>query len=135
MHMTRPLLILLLASVLPVAAADQADRETLRFNDAVTRLMQTRDEAIANHKAKAITALTVIAKSRMKAEDAAGAAEAWKAILSIDREHTDARTYFTTVGTLDAVLAELDAKPTDLLGLDTGDAANASTIKDAKEKP
>ena len=127
------LIIPLLSSLLPLAAADQAEREALRYNDAVTKLVQARDEALANHKAKAITALTVTAKGRMKAEDAAGAAEAWKAILGIDRAHADARTYFTTAGTLDAVLAELDAKPTDLLGLDTGEAA--ASAKDTKEKP
>lgn len=111
-----------LLGAVPLMGADQAEREALRYNDAVTKLQQTRDEAQANIKAKAISALTVIAKSRLKAEDATGAGEAYRAILSIDREHEDARTYFTTQGTLAAVLAELDAKPTDLLGLDTGEA-------------
>lgn len=104
---------------LPLAAADQAEREALRFNDTITKLMQARDEAQANARARAITALTVIAKSRAKAEDAAGTAEAWKAILSIDREHADARAHFTQLGTLDAVLAELAADPADLLGAGT----------------
>ncbi|MBA3698468.1 MAG: hypothetical protein H0W78_06415 [Planctomycetes bacterium] len=115
-------LLLLILALPAFAAADQAEREALRFNDAVTKLMQAREEALANHKAKAITTLTVIAKTRTKAEDAAGATDAWRAVLSIDREHTDARAYFTLQGTLDTVLAELDAKPTDLLGLDSGDA-------------
>lgn len=114
---------LLLILALPtLGAADQAEREALRFNDAVAKLMQTRDEAQANHKAKAITSLTAMAKARTKAEDVAGATEAWRAVLTIDREHADARAYFTLQGTLDTVLAELDAKPTDLLGLDSGDA-------------
>jgi hypothetical protein len=117
MPIMRPLLIILVS--LPLGAADQADREALRFNDAITRLMQTRDETQANAKARAITALTVIAKSRTKAEDAAGATEAWRAILSIDREHADARAHFSTLGTLDAVLTELDASPADLLGQGT----------------
>jgi hypothetical protein len=117
MPITRLLLLPLLLP-LTLAAADQAEREALRFNDAITKLMQARDEAQATQKAKAITALTVIAKSRTKAEDAAGASEAWKAILSIDREHADARAYFTLQGTLDAVLAELAANPADLLGQD-----------------
>jgi Tfp pilus assembly protein FimT len=131
----RPLLALLLLLTIPhLRGADQAEREALRYNDAVTKLMQARDEAVANQKAKVISALTVMAKTRTKAEDAAGAAEAWKAILSVDREHADAKAYFTTAGTLDAVLAELDAKPTDLLGLDTGDAATAKGGTDAKDK-
>lgn len=116
---TARLLLVLLSLPVGLVAADQPEREALRFNDAITKLMQTRDEAQANHKAKALTALTVIAKSRTKAEDAAGAAEAWKAILGIDREHAEARAYFTTLGTLDAVLAELDADPADLLGAGT----------------
>lgn len=113
------LLFILLSLPLALGAADQADREALRFNDTITKLMQARDEAQATAKAKAITTLTLIAKSRTKAEDAAGAAEAWKAILGIDREHADARAYFTLLGTLDAVLMELDANPADLLGADT----------------
>jgi hypothetical protein len=128
--------LLLFACVLSTsAAADQADRETLRFNEAVSKLMATRDEAVANHKAKAIVTLTVLAKSRTKAEDAAGAGEAWRAILGIDREHADARAYFSLQGTLDAVLAELDAKPTDLLGLDTGDAPAKDESGTAEKKP
>lgn len=120
----RPLTaLLLLLLTLPVSGVDQAEREALRFNDAITKLLSARDEALANHQAKAIVALTVMAKSRTKAEDAAGATEAWRAILTLDREHSDARAYFTLQGTLDSVLAELDAKPTDLLGLDSGDAA------------
>jgi hypothetical protein len=118
MPIARLLLIPLLLP-LALAAADQSDREALRFNDAITKLQQSRDDAQANAKAKAVMALTVIAKSRTKAEDAAGAAEAWKAILGIDREHADARAYFTLQGTLDAVLAELAANPADLLGQDT----------------
>jgi hypothetical protein len=98
-----------------VLAADVAERETLRYNDAVTKLAQIRDEAIAVQKTKAITALTAQAKSRVKADDSAGAAEAWRAVLSIDREHKDARSYFTALGTLAQVLAKLDEK-VDLLG-------------------
>jgi Tfp pilus assembly protein FimT len=136
----RPLIAALLCLLaLPSFGADQAEREALRFNDAITKLQQARDEALANQQAKAITALTVIAKNRTKAEDAAGATEAWRAILSIDREHSDARDYFTLQGTLQAVLAELDAKPTDLLGLDSGDAPVKEAVKNgtadkAKEK-
>ncbi len=113
--------LLIIALLVPsvLNAVDQADREALRYNDAITKLMQARDEAQANAKARAVTALTVIAKNRTKAEDAAGAGEAWKAILGIDREHADARAYFTQLGTLAAVLKELDADPTDLLGQDS----------------
>jgi translation initiation factor IF-2 len=129
------LLLCTLIGALPLVGADQAEREALRYNDAVTKLQQTRDEAQANLRVKAITALTVIAKSRLKAEDATGAGEAYRAILSIDREHEDARIYFTTLGTLAAVLAELDAKPTDLLGLDTGDGPTKDApAKDAAAK-
>jgi hypothetical protein len=119
----RLILFLSLACAATLPAADLADREALRFNDAVTKLAQTRDEALANLRLKAITALTVVAKTRTKANDADGAGEAWRAILSIDREHVEARAHFTTAGTLTQVLAELDAKPTDLLGLDTGEGS------------
>ena len=48
----RPLIaLLLLILALPaLGAADPAEREALRFNDAVTKLMQTRDDAQANLK-------------------------------------------------------------------------------------
>jgi hypothetical protein len=131
--MSRLLPGLLLAALLApaLAAADQGERETTRFNEAVTRLMQARDEALATHKAKAVLTLAALAKSRLKAEDAAGAGEAWRAVLMVDREHADARAYFTTLGTLDAVMAELDAKPTDLLGLDAGSTAGGKNDKKA----
>lgn len=131
MQTHRPLTsLLLLLLILPVSGADQAEREALRFNDAITKLSSARDEAIANHRAKAILALVAIAKSRTRAEDAAGASEAWRAILTLDRDHSDARAHFTAQGTLDSVLAELDAKPTDLLGLDSGDASAKSDKSD-----
>ncbi len=117
-----------------LAAADQGERETTRFNEAVIKLTQVRDEAHAAQKAKSITALTAIAKSRMKAEDTAGASEAWRAILVIDREHADARTYFMTLGTLDAVLADLDAKPTDLLGIGPADTATDKPVAKPETK-
>lgn len=135
--MPRVLLVLVTAVLLGpgLVAADQAEREATRFNEAVTKLTQTRDEAHAAQKAKSLAFLIAIAKSRMKAEDTAGATEAWRAILVIDREHADARTYFTTLGTLDAVLAELDAKPTDLLGLGAGEPASDKPSPDKPDKP
>lgn len=135
--MTRVLFVIAVVLLLNrgVAAADQAERETTRFNEAVTKLTQTRDETHATLKAKSTAALTTMAKSRMKVEDTAGATEAWRAILVIDREHADARTYFMTLGTLEAVLVELDATPTDLLGLGAPDAVpvKPETKPDAKK--
>ena len=102
-------------SIAMVPAVDVVERETLRYNDAVTKLAQIRDEAIAVQRTKAINALTAQVKSRVKANDSAGTEEAWRAILKIDREHKDARSYFTDLGTLVQVLAKLDEK-VDLLG-------------------
>lgn len=137
--MPKALYALAIATLLGPAllAADLAERETTRFNEAVTKLMQARDEAQANAKAKSLLALTAIAKSRMKAEDTAMATEAWRAVLVIDREHVDARAYFTALGTLEAVLVELDAKPTDLLGLDLAPAPKdkADKTKDTEKAP
>ncbi len=81
----------------------------------MTKLAQIRDEAIAVQRTKAINALTAQVKSRVKANDSAGTEEAWRAVLKIDREHKDARSYFTDLGTLVQVLAKLDEK-VDLLG-------------------
>jgi hypothetical protein len=132
---TIPVLVLAMVALASGAgAADLAERESLRYNDAVTKLEQTRNETVANARAKVVIAFTMLAKQRGKADDAAGAAEAWRAVLVVDRDHVDARAHFTQLGTLDAVLAELDAKPTDLLG--PADADDVEPARPAgKSKP
>ena len=108
---------LLLLTVVTGQAAETVDREALRFNDAVTKLKMTRDQAIDAVKAKSLVTLSNLAKNRTRSNDVSGVTAAWRAALTIDREHVEARAYFTTAGTLEEVLKALDAKPTDLLGL------------------
>ncbi len=108
---------LLLFTFVTGQTAETVDREALRFNDAMTKLKITRDQAIDAVKAKSLVTLSNLAKNRTKSNDAPGAMAAWRAALMLDREHVEARAFFTTAGTLAEVLKVLDAKPTDLLGL------------------
>lgn len=127
MKLIIPLLLLLLsATAARVAAGEAADKEALRYNDAVTRLQRAHDEALAKEKVRSIAALSVLAKARTKASDLAAAGYAWKAVLALDEANADARKHFEALGQLDAVLAELKAgdSAADLLG---GEAAAAPT--------
>lgn len=108
---------LLLLAVVAGQAADTVERETVRFNDAITRLDFARDQAIDAVKVKSLVSLTNLAKNRTRSNDVKGATAAWRAALIVDREQVEARAFFTTAGTLEEVLKALDAKPTDLLGL------------------
>lgn len=76
---------------------------------------------------KAITALERTAKRAARSGDMATGAAAWKAILGLDREHPEARSYFEAVGNLDTVLAELDqadaARSADLFAAAEAEAA------------
>jgi hypothetical protein len=69
---------------------------------------------------KAAKAYTRIAQRLAKAGDGTGAALAWKEVLRLQRANVEARTFFTMLNTLDAVLAELDQPATDLLGNPVG---------------
>lgn len=100
-----------------VHAAEMVDRESLRYNDAVTKLEIIRDQAIAAQRYKSLMTLSKLAKNRARSNDAEGTTAAWRAVLFLDRENAEARAFFSTAGTLDQVINELDAKPTDLLGL------------------
>lgn len=112
------LLLLLSATVAPLCAGEAADKEALRYNDAVSRLQRAHDEALAKEKARSIAALSAIAKAKTKASDLAAAGYAWKAVLALDEANADARKHFEALGQLDAVLAELkaDDSAADLLG-------------------
>ncbi len=101
------------------SASDTVERESLKFNDAVTKLEITRDKTIASYRYKSIVTLTTLAKNRARAKDETGCAAAWRAVLKLDKENVEARAYYTTAGTLEKTLAELEAesKPVDLLGL------------------
>lgn len=64
---------------------------------------------------KALKLYVRIAQRAVKDNDSAGATMAWTEVLRLDRKQAEAVAWFTKLGTLDAVVAELD-NPTDLLG-------------------
>jgi hypothetical protein len=106
-----------LSGTTALKAAESVEREALRYNDAVTKLIIIRDQTIATQRFKSLSALSKLAKNRARANDGPGTMAAWRAVLRLDRENAEARAFFTTAGMLDQVITELDAKPVDLLGL------------------
>lgn len=106
------------------------DREILRYNDAVSKLQKTNDDGLAKEKARTLAVLIPLARQRVRANEGAGAALAWQAVLGLDEGNAEARKYFTASGTLDAVLAKLKQEASaDLLGAgdDQGDTALTPT--------
>jgi len=100
----------------PGWGSDELERELVRHDAELTKAQQTYDEAVTAANDKALKAIVRIAQRQAKAGDAAGATLAWKEVLRLQRTQAEARAHFTMLGTLDAVLAELDQPPTDLLG-------------------
>jgi hypothetical protein len=114
---TMALSLLLAFASLSAMASDAADKEALRYNDAVTKLQKAYDEGVAKEKTRAIIALAALAKQSVKAGDLEAAGQAWKAVLALDDQQADARKYFEVTGKLDAVLEEINRGGTkDLLG-------------------
>lgn len=114
-----PVLVLLAASCLSAADEDPLLREQQKYDDAVAKLQKTYDDGVAKERAKAIPALAAIAKRQLGKGDMPGAVKAWKAVLRLDEQQADARQFFTSIGQLDQVLAELESEESaaaDLLG-------------------
>jgi hypothetical protein len=105
---------LLLLAAARVAGANAVDEELARFNEVSTRIDKTYQDGLAREKARSLPALVAIA--RREAGTPAAAAEAWKQVLILDPGHEEARRFFTALGKLDAVVAELQARQGPLLG-------------------
>ena len=93
-----------------------AARDHGRHDAEVAKAQQAFDETVAAANDKAIKAYARIAQRLTRANDVAGAGAAWKEVMRLQRSNAEARSFFTTMNTLDDVLKELDAPPTDLLG-------------------
>jgi hypothetical protein len=103
------------APLLAAAAADELAKEVAKRDAEVAKAKQTYDGAVKVADEKALKLYVRIAQRAAKDNDKDGATLAWTEVLRLDREQADAVQWFTKLGTLDAVLAELD-NPTDLLG-------------------
>jgi hypothetical protein len=117
--MLRALPLLILTLVILAAEDDPLVKELGRYDDAVAKLQKTYDDGVAKERNKSIPAIAAIAKRLLAKGDMPGAVKAWKAVLRLDDQHAEARQFFTSIGQLDKVLAELESEESagaDLLG-------------------
>lgn len=105
-------LALLVATAVCALAAEPVDDELARFNEATARLDKTLQDGLARERARSLPVL--VASARRETGDAA--ADAWKQVLALDPGNEEARRFFTALGKLDAVLAELQARKGLLIG-------------------
>ena len=139
----RLIIILLITSSCSLATAVDAElaKITDSYNNEVAKAEQAFvalvEEAEASMRETAATAaqaairdLERLAKRATRSGDAATQVAAWKETLRIDREHTEARAFFTSIGSIDLVLAELDGNA----GNDKpGTASTTTTVAEAPE--
>jgi hypothetical protein len=106
---TAPALLLVpwlaVSALTAVAAADPLDDELARYNEASGRIDKTFQEGLARERAHSLNALIAIARHETGAADLAG--KAWTQVLLLDAANDEARKFFTAMGKLDAVLAEV----------------------------
>jgi hypothetical protein len=117
--MLRPLPLVLLTIVLLAAEDDPLAKEQGRYDEAVAKLQKSYDDGVAKERSKSIPTIAAIAKRLLAKGDMPGAVKAWKAVLRLDDSHAEARQFFTSIGQLDKVLAELESEESagaDLLG-------------------
>ncbi len=97
------------------ATVDDVAKEIAKREAEVAKAKQVYDAAVKVADDKALKAYVRVAKSAVKDSDPSAGNAAWTEVLRIDRHHPEAIAWFTKLGTLDAVLADID-NPTDLLG-------------------
>lgn len=125
-HMTRlrlflgSFLVLALSTAGFGATADDLAKEVAKREAEVAKAKQVYDAAVKVADEKALKAYVRVAKGAVKDSDPNSATAVWTEVLRLDRKHPEAVAYFTKLGTLDAVLTELD-NPTDLLGNPIGE--------------
>jgi len=106
------------AATAPPALPEAVQSEVRKRDDGLTKARgvfakaegaaRTRfREAEAKARTKAVKDLGALAQKADRGGDLPGATAAWKGVLQLDREDTRARVYFTGLGRLDALLAEL----------------------------
>ncbi len=116
----RPLCAALLAvCILAAAEDDPVVKELTRHDEAVAKLQKNFDDGNAKERARSIPIIGAIAKKLIGKGDMPGGVKAWKAVLRLDDQHAEAREFFTSIGQLDKILAEIEAEQSaggDLLG-------------------
>ncbi|HEX3135541.1 MAG TPA: hypothetical protein VHX44_18405 [Planctomycetota bacterium] len=114
--------VLALAVNLSGATADELAKEVAKRDGEVAKAKQVYDAAVKVADDKALKNYVRLAQRAVKDNDTASATTAWTEVLRLDRKQAEAIAWFTKLGTLEVVLAELD-NPTDLLGNPLGGGA------------
>jgi hypothetical protein len=113
------LLLLLVMATMP--ALEELDKEVARHQVETAKLDQDHQQAVAKARQKSVATLERLAAKQTRAGDLAGATLVWKEVLRLDQDHAEARRFFSALGTLDSMLAEV-ATTTDVLGNPSGGA-------------
>jgi hypothetical protein len=105
----------------PLWSLDELEREVARHDAEIAKAQLQFDDAVNAINEKALKTFVRLAQRQTKAGDMVLASASWKEVLRLQRSQAEARAFFTSLGTLDAVLADLD-QPRDLLGNPVADA-------------
>ena len=134
----RPGALLLLAALaaIPAAASEGVDQVLADLNARLNHEQEAFALYAGRAKAEAVRALELIAHRARAGSDAAALAEAWTAVLRLDRAHGEANAYFAELGQLDAVLTRIaaDEAAAGLLGPSAG-ATGAAPESPAAARP
>ena len=99
--------VVLAGSVGGVLGAEAVDSVLNRFEKQIDRARQTYNRAAQTASASAVRQLATIGKRAADAGNDEDAAEAYKEILRLNRNHGQARAYFAERGTLEQTLTQL----------------------------
>jgi hypothetical protein len=99
------------------AASEGVDQVLADLNTRLNHEQEAFALASAKARSEAVRALELIAHRAKAGGDAATAAEAWTAVLRLERTHGEANAFFTDLGQLDAVLKRIDADEAGAAGL------------------
>ncbi len=99
----------------PLWSLDELEREVARHDAEVAKAQKQFDDVVAAINDKTLKTIVHLAQRQTKAGDMVLASASWKEVLRLQRSQAEARAFFTSLGTLDAVIADLD-QPRDLLG-------------------
>lgn len=92
-----------------IAADNAKPIETVMRNhaEAVAKADQLRAKAVEKSRDDAVSQLVKLASKAYTEKDRVAETSAWKGVLTLDRTHKKARQYFTDLGTLEKMLAEI----------------------------
>jgi Concanavalin A-like lectin/glucanases superfamily len=105
----------------PLWSLDELEREVAHHDAELAKAQLQFDETINAINDKALKTFMRLAQRQTKAGDMVLASASWKEVLRLQHSQVEARAFFTTLGTLDAVLADID-QPRDLLGAPIAEA-------------